>query len=54
MISFCWLMQFEPIFKDPDGKTKLRKYVDPAMNDDYPIDAVWKVGAFLIALTDLQ
>lgn len=35
---------FEPIFKDPDGKTKLRKYVDPAMNDGYPIDAVWKMA----------
>jgi len=37
-------MQFEPTLKDPDGKTLLPKYVDPALDDDYPLDAVWKVG----------
>jgi len=36
-------MQFEPMLKDPDGKTLLPKYVDPALDDDYPLDAVWKV-----------
>lgn len=37
-------MQFEPILNDPDGKALLPKYIDPALDNDYPIDAIWKVG----------
>lgn len=39
-------MQFELVLNDPDGKALFPKYVDPALNDDYPIDAVWKVYSF--------
>lgn len=35
---------FEPIVSDPNGITLLPKYIDPALNDEYPIDAVWKMA----------
>ncbi|KAG0566925.1 hypothetical protein KC19_7G097400 [Ceratodon purpureus] len=35
---------FEPTLNDPDGKTLLPKYIDPALKNDYPLDAVWKMA----------
>ena len=50
MICHCCLMQFEPILNDADGKIHLPKYIDPALKNDYPLDAVWKVGTFQFSL----
>lgn len=35
---------FEPVLNDPDGRTQLPKYIDPALGNDYPPDAVWKMA----------
>ena len=43
LFLFCWLMQFESTLNDPNGKAMLYKFIDPALKDDYPIEAVWKV-----------
>lgn len=48
MICYCCLMQFDPILNDPDGRTQLPKYIDPALTNDYPLDAVWKVGNYCL------
>jgi serine/threonine protein kinase len=35
---------FEQVVRDPNGKEKLPGLLDPALKDDYPLDAVWKVA----------
>ncbi|XP_024388364.1 chitin elicitor receptor kinase 1 [Physcomitrium patens] len=35
---------FEPVLNDPDGKTLLPKCIDPALNGEYSLDAVWKMA----------
>jgi hypothetical protein len=37
-------LQFEQVVHDPNGKEKLPGLLDPALKDDYPLDAVWKVS----------
>jgi hypothetical protein len=41
-------MQFESTLNDPTEKTRLRRFIDPALKDEYPLDAVWKVGNYMI------
>jgi chitin elicitor receptor kinase 1 len=35
---------FEQVVHDPNGKDKLPGLLDPALKNDYPLDAVWKVA----------
>ncbi|KAG0623925.1 hypothetical protein M758_3G211600 [Ceratodon purpureus] len=35
---------FESTLNDPNGKIMLHRHIDPALKDDYPIDAVWKMA----------
>ncbi|CAM6027754.1 unnamed protein product [Sphagnum balticum] len=35
---------FEQVVHDSNGKEKLPGLLDPALKDDYPLDAVWKVA----------
>lgn len=41
--GLCVVLQFDPILKDPNGKASLQELVDPVLEDNYPIDSVWKV-----------
>lgn len=40
-------MQFEEMLNQPDPNKDLRQLVDPRLGDDYPIDSVRKVTAFV-------
>lgn len=47
-------MQFEPVLNDPDGKTLLPKCIDPALNGEYSLDAVWKVSDLKASLSETK
>jgi hypothetical protein len=40
----CLGLQFEQVVRDSNGQEKLPGLLDPALKDDYPLDAVWKVS----------
>lgn len=42
-LCFCLALQFSQVLEDPSGPAYLHKYVDPALNGDYPVDSMWKV-----------
>eukprot|EP01018_Ginkgo_biloba_P006928 Gb_21145 [translate_table: standard] len=42
---------FDSILKDPDGEQKIRRFVDQALGEDYPIGAVWKMALLAGACT---
>ncbi|KAL2629729.1 hypothetical protein R1flu_014415 [Riccia fluitans] len=35
---------FEDILADPNGKEKLRRLVDPALGENYPLESAWKMA----------
>jgi chitin elicitor receptor kinase 1 len=42
---------FEPLLKGANGKDKLPKFMDPALGDNYPSDAAWKMVQLAAACT---
>lgn len=44
----CFVYQFEEALNQSDPLEGLRKLVDPRLGDNYPIDSVLKVKAFLL------
>ncbi|BBN07269.1 chitin elicitor receptor kinase 1 [Marchantia polymorpha subsp. ruderalis] len=42
---------FDEIVSDPDGKEKLRRLVDPALGDNYPLESAWKMAQLAGACT---
>ncbi|KAG6549898.1 hypothetical protein Mapa_008406 [Marchantia paleacea] len=42
---------FDEVVSDPDGKEKLRKLVDPALGDNYPLESAWKMAQLAGACT---
>ena len=37
-------MQFENVLNETDAAEKFKSLVDPALDTDYPVEAVWKVS----------
>lgn len=48
----CFVLQFEEALNQGDPLEGLRKLVDPRLGENYPIDSVLKVEAFLLQIIE--
>lgn len=48
--STCFVLQFEEALNQSDPLEGLRKLVDPRLGENYPIDSVLKVEAFILQI----
>lgn len=53
-LCFCLALQFSQVLEDPGGRAYLHKYVDPALNGDYPVDSMWKVRSCDVSNSNLS
>ena len=42
-IYVCVCMQFREVLQEANAVEKIKSLVDPALDTDYPVEAVWKV-----------